>query len=37
MSKKMEGKREGLFSGARSKQRGVLPPVRCCGFGEQKI
>ena len=37
MGKKVEGKREGLFTGARLKQGGVFPPVRCCGPGEQKV
>ena len=37
MGKKMKGKREGLFTGARSKQGGVFPPVRCCEPGEQKV
>ena len=37
MGKKVEGKREGLFTGARSKQGGLFPPVRCCGPGEQKV
>ena len=37
MGKKVEGKREGLLSGLRSKQRRVFPPVRCCGSREQKV